>query len=748
MIGSPKNYRDLLLSTSTRLKTTSTDIITISSSAEAFTYSGTSFSPSSILLTVTLGTNLSSYASSIVWLKDGVLVSGASGTTYAVPAPSLGASGSTYTAKLTIGGTDFTATKFLNVTSIALSYSINPTTISVSTASDGSGGTWEVPATFNIYAGLVDASSGWSYAWSGTGISISNSTNKTCNITGMSIDSSTLTCTASKSGFSSISNTITVSKAKQGTPGTSGASTGIAYIRSSTTPATPSTTTNPPSGWSATIPAGSTQLWQSNGTLAAGSSSWSWSTPFKAEGSSGTSGIRSANGYVYWSSASAGQPPPSTPSSTYTFSTATFYNLGSWSNTITFQAGGTNYAMYYTVQESSAGSDTGTVVFSSPFQHTSFNGLVTFTSLGGDGTNTFIDGGKITSGTITGRKIRTADSGNRVEMENPGATYPHTFTGYSSTGATVFKLTANTSINDYGTVLKIGDYYNPVSRGLMVDASDVAIWGYATNYGVVGTSTGSGAGVSGGSTSGLGVRGTSVYTQGGYFYGGEGVRALGNASGSGGSAVHAETTFGAGVYGIGTTHDFYAGGSGMNYGPFTGGHDGLMEISETVEIGDILIDMVIVSKRNVSNTILKVSKSTSANQKGAVGVFVNRQLLTTDSPLPSALVNDAYILDPYKDNLEQAFIKNWYHTNAPTDILLNNIDRVAFNAVGEGQINVCGEGGDLEVGDLIVTSSLPGKGMKQSDDIIRSYTVAKCREPVTFSSPTEVKMVACIYLCG
>jgi hypothetical protein len=73
---------------------------------------------------------------------------------------------------------------------------------------------------------------------------------------------------------------------------------------------------------------------------------------------------------------------------------------------------------------------------------------------------------------------------------------------------------------------------------------------------------------------------------------------------------------------------------------------------------------------------------------------------------------------------------------------------MAVNALGEGQINVCGEGGDIQAGDLIVTSSIPGKGMKQADDIVRSITVAKARESVTFSSPTEVKQIACIYLSG
>jgi len=47
-----------------------------------------------------------------------------------------------------------------------------------------------------------------------------------------------------------------------------------------------------------------------------------------------------------------------------------------------------------------------------------------------------------------------------------------------------------------------------------------------------------------------------------------------------------------------------------------------------------------------------------------------------------------------------------------------------------------------------VASSTAGKGMKQTDDFVRSYTVARARESVSFDSPGEVKMVACIYLCG
>lgn len=53
--------------------------------------------------------------------------------------------------------------------------------------------------------------------------------------------------------------------------------------------------------------------------------------------------------------------------------------------------------------------------------------------------------------------------------------------------------------------------------------------------------------------------------------------------------------------------------------------------------------------------------------------------------------------------------------------------RVHVNSLGEGGIWISDQNGILDNGDLIVTSSIPinGIGAKQSDDIIRSCTVAK-----------------------
>lgn len=161
---------------------------------------------------------------------------------------------------------------------------------------------------------------------------------------------------------------------------------------------------------------------------------------------------------------------------------------------------------------------------------------------------------------------------------------------------------------------------------------------------------------------------------------------------------------------------------------FTGAHPGLLGKADMPVVGDILVDHRVAVRLDVSNTISIVRPSTSKNQKGVIGVFAGE-----NGTMPATLSADGNIggdPDP-----------KFAHLLATHSI-------IDINSVGEGQINVCGEGGDLEIGDLIVASSMPGKGMRQSDDLVRSYTVAKVRENVKFSSPTEVKQVACIYLCG
>jgi len=203
-----------------------------------------------------------------------------------------------------------------------------------------------------------------------------------------------------------------------------------------------------------------------------------------------------------------------------------------------------------------------------------------------------------------------------------------------------------------------------------------------------------------------------------------------------------------GLIGAANGYDFYADGGGTNYGPFTGAHDALI-LNENVgilEIGDIVIDDILITKKNISNSLFTIQSSSVPYQKGVVGV-VSGITGILNGYKPASLIdahyeNSFYGLDFVRYSIQiQDMIPLYYEIRDLYTLL-------SMNALGEGQINVCGENGDIERGDFIVSSSIAGKGMKQSDDLYHNYTVAKSRESITFSSPTEIKQIACIYLCG
>ena len=62
----------------------------------------------------------------------------------------------------------------------------------------------------------------------------------------------------------------------------------------------------------------------------------------------------------------------------------------------------------------------------------------------------------------------------------------------------------------------------------------------------------------------------------------------------------------------------------------------------------------------------------------------------------------------------------------------------SVNSIGEGGIWICSEGGNLENGDYITTSSVKGYGMKQPDDILHNYTVAKITSDCDFTKTRDI----------
>ena len=326
-------------------------------------------------------------------------------------------------------------------------------------------------------------------------------------------------------------------------------------------------------------------------------------------------------------------------------------------------------------------------------------GAVAGTDVFTTGTTT-IDGGKITTGSIVASDIKTG-----------------TLTGHTLIGATIQAHSNNqqTSIDGSGVVTNV----LRAGSGNLPNGASFSVAGTLTlaqNMNI--TTAIVTAGFTGQSSSGIGVYGKATVSGGSNH----GIR--GQNTGNGRS----------GLVGPANAFDFYAENSGT-YGPFTGSHDALMLLGDTAVEGDILIDTTCVCRGNLSNTIFASIKSTSGNQKAAIGIYAGLQGLLADQYEPAA-----FVISRDEDGVP-TFKDEWH--SAKSDYNL-----VSVNSVGEGQINIIGEGGNLEAGDLIVTSSTAGKGMKQSDDIVRSYTVAKVREDVTFTSLTEEKLVACIYLCG
>jgi hypothetical protein len=61
---------------------------------------------------------------------------------------------------------------------------------------------------------------------------------------------------------------------------------------------------------------------------------------------------------------------------------------------------------------------------------------------------------------------------------------------------------------------------------------------------------------------------------------------------------------------------------------------------------------------------------------------------------------------------------------------------------------VCNQNGSVSKGDLLVTSDVPGYLMKQSDDIVRSSTVGKSMEDISFNSEGLASGVYGFLYCG
>jgi hypothetical protein len=176
--------------------------------------------------------------------------------------------------------------------------------------------------------------------------------------------------------------------------------------------------------------------------------------------------------------------------------------------------------------------------------------------------------------------------------------------------------------------------------------------------------------------------------------------------------------------------------------PFTGAHDCKIDTDVNYEVGlvvDVIDSDVRVNHRypngDVSNTNFTCKLCDTSNSKSVLGVISQKTIPKSQSPDK----NDGEVP-------AGTFMFNW-----------------SVNAVGEGSILITNFNGEIEKGDLIVSSEIAGYGMcqktaKGKDDLVRNKTIAKCMKVINWANITDTithngftykkLLCPCIYMCG
>jgi len=156
-------------------------------------------------------------------------------------------------------------------------------------------------------------------------------------------------------------------------------------------------------------------------------------------------------------------------------------------------------------------------------------------------------------------------------------------------------------------------------------------------------------------------------------------------------------------------------GGTVTYATFTGAHEASVVPSDYT-VGQNSYDY---------GTVIKIVSTSTGERHKQVKYVVG----------PTTSAKDKAVLGVYSENMDP-------------DELESPNDHQIF-ALGDGHIFVCNEGGNIEIGDFICSSDTQGHGMKQDDDLMHSYTVAKAAENVDWSSESgTTKLIACTYHAG
>ena len=124
----------------------------------------------------------------------------------------------------------------------------------------------------------------------------------------------------------------------------------------------------------------------------------------------------------------------------------------------------------------------------------------------------------------------------------------------------------------------------------------------------------------------------------------------------------------------------------------------------------------------------------------AYGTIV--KIVSTASPRPKQV---EYTVEATSQSKDKAAFGVYSQNLDPNEELGQNKNHQIFS-LGDGHVLVCSEGGNIDIGDYICSSNTVGHGMKQDDDLLHNYTVAKATEAVDWSQESQsIKLISCTY---
>ena len=216
-------------------------------------------------------------------------------------------------------------------------------------------------------------------------------------------------------------------------------------------------------------------------------------------------------------------------------------------------------------------------------------------------------------------------------------------------------------------------------------------------------------------------------------------------------------------------------------------HQGITNNS-TIDSGDLtffyqtnaiasLRNGVSLSSLNFTGQHKNIPKN-NENYKDKIGLIVassgeyaslNSNSITINEALPKILLttkrNQKNVFGVISDSEDENSNLRTYEQGRFVSVYNKPKDdtRLIINSLGEGGIWVCNINGNLENGDYITTCEISGYGMKQDDDLLHNYTVAKitCDCEFDLNSPIYIceefkfeektykrAFVGCTYHCG